>query len=145
MLFNKNELFNKGNSLFFLKGGCTCTCGTPPGYGLEDTIITAKHYDKTKILISRLPSLSSSGTNQMNCTTNYFTPIFWWVCPWVISSRRNQHWVSNDGWFLTYKFLSITYTYVLTCVIPPPQPTLVPTHCQCGSNEHRLDCLPLIS
>ena len=21
---------------FFLKGGCTCTCGTPPGYGLEN-------------------------------------------------------------------------------------------------------------
>ena len=34
----KNELFYKGNSfwfVFFLKGGCTCTRGTPPGYGLE--------------------------------------------------------------------------------------------------------------
>ena len=28
--------------------------------------------------------------------TNYFTPIFWWVFPRVISSRRNQPWVSDD-------------------------------------------------
>ena len=39
-------------------------------FRFEHTIIieyvTVEHYDKTKILISRLPSLSSSETNQMN-------------------------------------------------------------------------------
>ena len=27
----------------------------------------------------------------------YFTSIFWWVCPRVISSKWNQPWVSEDG------------------------------------------------
>ena len=36
----KYELFYKEivSLFFFLKRGCTCTCGTPPGYGLVDLL-----------------------------------------------------------------------------------------------------------
>ena len=44
----------------------------------------------------------------------YFTPIFWWVFPRVISSRRNQPWVSDDASF-SRNGIPVMLSYILSC------------------------------